>query len=73
MLKEILRKLEEFDNRLGAIESWSHLRMGKGEESGEEEEEQTRKVIKRADWSEERVTRQTKEEFPVFDGNRVQD
>lgn len=73
VLQEILRKMEIFDSRLGAIESNTQGRAGREEEAEDEGEALNKNVVNGVNWSGERVTRQTKVEFPSFDGNRVQE
>lgn len=73
ILQEILSKLEALDSRVATIESKPQNQEIKGPLSPGEGGVITGRTSTGMDYYSDRITRQTKIEFPTFDGNRVQD
>lgn len=72
-LQEILRKLERIDSQLVAVESATQSKGGKALMVVDDESESVRKSNSQRGGQEDRVSRQTKVEFPGFDGTWVQE
>lgn len=73
LLQEILEKLEKLDTRLAIVESQSQEQNSREMLVNEGKREMEDRYERRADYHADRLTRQTKIEFLMFDGNRVQD
>lgn len=72
MLKEFLRKFDAFNARLVAVENVAQKGKGRMEDwEGEGKGGSGAKMIRRLEMGGDRATRQTKLEFPSFDGNMV--
>lgn len=73
ILQEILRKLESLDSRVSVMETKPQEGYRKDSVMPEEEGGVVGMLIRGADYHTDRVTRQTKVEFSLYDGSRVQD
>lgn len=73
MVQEILKKLESFDSQFSIVETMSQGQGSKELPTKVEEGVLVEKSCGNTDYYQDRPTRQTKVEIPVFDGSRVHD
>lgn len=66
LLQEILKKLERFDTRLASVESQTQGQSNKDMSVNESKREVDDKYDQRGVYHADRLTRQTKVEFPIL-------